>query len=239
MKSFALLGLVAVAGMAQATSIYSNGPVVGANGLSLLTSPATTFGFGAQTSAGNAVAEDFVVPAGQIWNVASIDFYSYQTGATSFGFTTATWSIVSGGVNSTTIVASGTTPLINAGVIGYRALSTTPTDTTRAIYAAEADIPDTLINPGTYWLRWSLAGSAALSGPWQPPTSNAAVGNAQQAIANAAFAPVLDAGSGLGVTLPFNFNGVISTVPEPGTVGLMLAGGLAVVGAARRRRAPR
>ena len=60
MKQLFLLGLVAAACGAQAATIYNNGPVVNASGLSVLTTPATTFGFGAQTGSNNAVADDFI-----------------------------------------------------------------------------------------------------------------------------------------------------------------------------------
>ena len=58
--------------------------------------------------------------------------------------------------------------------------------------------------------------------------------NGAQSLSNAAFNPLVDAGDGLGVEFPFIIAG--SVVPEPGTWALMIAGGLAVVGASRRRQ---
>jgi hypothetical protein len=102
-----------------------------------------------------------------------------------------------------------------------------------------ADIPDVVLNAGNYFLRWSLAGSTVNTGPWQPPTSDGAAGNAFQSVASAPFAAAVDAGDGLGLTLPFTLNGRINTpngIPEPGSLALMLAAGLGVLGIARRRQ---
>ena len=220
---------------AQAVTLYNNGPVVNGSGLSVLTTPATTFGFGAQTASNNAVADDFTVAAGQTWNVESISFYGYQTGSTSFTFQNATWSVVSGDVNTGTVVASGSTAVTSGGRVGYRVTSTTLTDTTRGIYNAVADVSDFSLGAGTYWLRWSLTGSLA-SGPWQPPTSDAATGNAAQSTSGGAFATLAEAGSGLSVSLPFTLSGTVTAVPEPSSVAMMLAGVAALAGVARRRR---
>jgi len=235
MKKLAILGLLAAAGGAHA-QLYLNGPVVNGSGLSVLSLPATTFGFGAQTTAANAVADDFTV-TGAGWNVSSLDFFGYQTGSTSFTFQAATWSIVSGTINGS-VVASGTTAVTNGGRVGYRVTDTTLADTQRGIYRANADIADLVLGAGHYWLTWSLTGSLA-SGPWQPPTSDARTGNAMQSVASGPFVTLEEAGSGLSVELPFAINGstVTTAVPEPSTYALMLLGGLAVAGVARRRKA--
>ena len=241
MKNFAFAAVAAISlavpAVASAAVLYDNGPVVSA-GLFVLTAPASTFGFGTQTASGNAVADNFTV-AGSSWNVQSLDFYSYQTGATSFTFQQATWSIVSGDVNTGTVVASGVTNVTNGGVVGYRVTSTTLTDTQRPIYRLSTDIPDLILATGSYYLRWSLTGTSA-SGPWTPPiVGSPGTGNAFQSITSGAYATLVEAGSGLNVELPFTINGervaVPGAVPEPAS-WLMMMAGFGVVGVGMRRR---
>jgi PEP-CTERM motif len=228
--------LAAAFGSAQAVDLYSNGAAVsGTPPISVIRTGGTLFGAGAQSSIPNLVADDFAV-AGPGWNVQSLSFFSYQSfAASAFTFTGVNWSIVSGDVTTGTVVASGVSaPVTNGGLAGYRVTATTLTNTDRAIFRVNVDVPDFNLAAGNYWLRWGLAGTLA-SGPWQPPTADGAFGNGQQSLANGPFAGVVDAGDGLGVEFPFIIAGTV--VPEPGTWALMIAGGLAVVGAARRRKA--
>lgn len=241
MTRFAFLTLAAAAaalsaGAAQAAEIYNNGPVVDANGKSVLTSPNTTLGLGDQTSVGNSVADDFTIAAGKSWNISSLDFFGYQTSSTGFTFQQATWAIHLGDVNSGTVVASGVTKLTDGGLQGYRVTPTTLTNTARGIYKAQADVTDFTLAAGHYWLSWSLTGSLA-SGPWQPPVSDGRIGNAQQATSGGAYATWTDAGSGLTAEMPFAINGMTAAVPEPSSYALMLAGAAVMFGVVRRRKA--
>lgn len=235
MKKLLIASLVAAAcGGAQAQILFDNGAAVaGTPPLSVIRTGGTLFGAGAQGNIPNLVGDNFTV-GGPGWNVSSLSFFSYQSFAGSvYTFTGATWNVISGDVNGGTVVASGSGSVTNGGLVGYRVTGTTLANTDRAIFQVNIDVPDFSLAPGNYWLTWGLTGSLA-SGPWQPPTAAGTVGNAVQSLANAAFNPVVDAGDGLGVEFPFLIQG--SVVPEPGTYALMLAGGLAVVAAARRRR---
>jgi hypothetical protein len=234
-KSLLALGLIGALGSVQAVELYSNGPVVsGTPPISVIRAGGTLLGAGAQASIPNLVADNFSV-TGPGWTVDSLSFYGYQSFAGgAYTFTGASWSIVSGDVNSGTVVASGSGSVTNGGLMGYRVTSTTLGNTDRAIYRVDLDVVDFDLGPGDYWLRWGLTGSLA-SGPWQPPTADGAFGDAAQSLAGGTFAALVDAGDGLGVELPFSIQG--SIVPEPASVALMIAGGLAVVGVARRRKA--
>jgi len=79
MKTLAILALMVLAGASHADELYNNGPVVNGFGRSVLMPPATTLGFGDQTSSANSVAEDFTV-TGTGWTISDIDFFGYQTG---------------------------------------------------------------------------------------------------------------------------------------------------------------
>ncbi len=235
MKRLVLLAALAASGLSQAAELYNNGPVVDGNGKSVLAPDADTLGFGSNSGAGIRVADDFSVAAGVKWNVSSLDFYAYQTGASGFTFQQASWSIVSGDVNNGTVVASGVTALSNGGRVGYRVTDTTLSNRQRAIYDAHADVADFSLDAGHYWLRWSLSGSAAFSGPWQPPTADGREGNAAQAGSGLPFEQLSDAGSGLSVELPFAVQGSVSAVPEADTYAMLLAG-LGLLGVVARRR---
>jgi hypothetical protein len=236
MKHLVVVGLLAAVGSAEAVVLFNNGPVAlgGPPPISVIRAGGTLFGAGQQANIPNLVGDNFSV-GGLGWDVQSLTFYGYQSfAAQAFTFTSATWSIVSGDVNTGTVVASGTgASVTNGGLAGFRVTPTTLTNTDRAIFAVNVDIPDVTLAPGSYWLRWGLTGTLA-SGPWQPPTADGVVGNAVQSLQNAAFVPVLDAGDQLGVELPFTINGV-AVVPEPGTYAMMLAGLAALASVARRR----
>ncbi|MEO5735059.1 MAG: PEP-CTERM sorting domain-containing protein [Rubrivivax sp.] len=235
MKKLLMLSLLAAAGGSQAIELYSNGPVVGTGGISILTAPNTSYGAG--STATQLIADSFAF-TGASWKVSSLDFFAYQTAAVGFTFTTATWAIRSGtDINSSSIVASGTTPVTNGGLEGYRVLSTALTLQNRAIYRINADIPDITLAAGSYFVTWGLAGTST-SGPFVPPVQGTlGSGNAQfSSTGGAAWNPLTDGGSLLSYDVPFAVQGTVVVVPEPATVGLMLVGGLAVVGLARRRR---
>ena len=235
--SAAVLALsVFAVGTASAQILWDNGPVVGANNLSVIRQGGTTFGAGVQANVPNLVADNFNV-AGSAWNVSGFSFFSYQSFTNSlFTFTVVSWSIVSGDVDVGPTIASGSLAPTNGGLRGYRVTATTLTNTDRAIFQLDLDVPDFLLGTGNYWLRWGITGTAA-SGPWQPPTSNGAIGNARQKLVNDPFAQLIDAGDGLGMELPFLIRGTAATVvPEPSTWAMMLVGGVGLIGMARRRR---
>ncbi|MBL8875500.1 MAG: PEP-CTERM sorting domain-containing protein [Phycisphaerae bacterium] len=227
MKKVAFLLSLALAGAAQAAVLYDNGPVFsvpGSPNLSVLVTPNTTLGAGAQISANNAVADNFT--AGATWNVTKLTFYMYQTGSTAFSFTGLNYQIA----NAHTDAISWTSGSIsNGGLTAYRVTSTSLGARDRAIYAIDVAV-NLVLGPGNYVMRWQASGSLA-SGPWQPPVvpTNGG-GNAMQSLAGAAFGALVDTGSGVTMELPFTMHGTV--VPAPGALALLGLGGLV----ARRRR---
>lgn len=237
MKSSIIMSLLALsASLSQAATLYSNGPVVGENGLSVTAKPGVNadYAFGMQTKFANIVADDFTVGAAG-WTLQSIDFFASQNNATAFTLQNVSWSIVAGDVNNGTLVASGTTTLSNSGLVGYRVAPNALTLTNRPIYRASADIADVSLAAGTYWLRWSMTGSLS-SGPWQVPTADNIAGNAMQSTAGVAFATAITANTKSSAELPFVLYGTVNAVPEPASWALLLGGGALVGLMARRRR---
>ncbi|HQI41375.1 MAG TPA: hypothetical protein PK665_09805, partial [Ignavibacteriaceae bacterium] len=164
--------------------LFDNGPLVtnpggGAGGadLSALQSGIGlgTYGFGAQISAGNSVADDFTIN-GSSWNIEELQFFTYQTGSSTTstindvririwnGAPNAGGSIVFGDLTTNRLTSTTWANM-------YRALDTSPTASDRPIMKAVVQFsPALVLGPGTYWVEVSLGGTLA-SGPWAPPVS--------------------------------------------------------------------
>ncbi|MFN3372915.1 MAG: IPT/TIG domain-containing protein [Chloroflexus sp.] len=186
----------------SATPLFTNGTFVtgignGAGGAdtSSPVSPDTGFGYlvdptRTQTTPDGVnrarLADDFTV-TGNGWRPSAITLYTYQIDST-------TTSPITGVINlrlwdgtpgdGGTVIAGPVDGIIisNQWTNVYRVPANNLLQTDRPIMAVTIQWPfgNASLLPGTYWLEWGIAGDAALSGPWTPPT-NAAVGdNARQ-----------------------------------------------------------
>ncbi len=163
--------------------LYDNGPLVncpgcgsgGADESQVQTALGLDlYGFGVQVSAGNRLADEFEVPGPGSWYVDTITVFAYQTGSSTTSTITAVnlqiWdgspddpasSVVFGDTTTNRMASTGWSNI-------YRTLDTTSGDTQRAIMANVVTV-GTLLPAGTYWVDWTIDGSASFSGPWGPP----------------------------------------------------------------------
>jgi len=189
--------------------LYDNGPLVthpgggagGADASALQTALGMgTYGFGAQVSAGNRVADEFTVTDAAGWTIDTITFFAYQTGSgTTSTINALNLQIWNGAPNGGGVVVWGdtSTNILASSVWSniYRVLDTALTDTQRPIMACVATVGTTL-PPGTYWLDWQFGGTLA-SGPWQPAVSilgQTTTGNAMQYTPAGGWANLVDVG---------------------------------------------
>ncbi|MEM7084720.1 MAG: T9SS type A sorting domain-containing protein [Bacteroidota bacterium] len=170
---------------------YDNGPwfnVEGNPNLSIvenLTLGTITRGFNASETF--RVVDEATLTSG--WEVTSIRFFVYQTGAPTNpspiqeGFLQIWDDDPSNG--GSVIWGDTSTNLLDATQWSetYRVLEDEQTDTNRAIMEVDFLTPDLQLAPGTYWLDWSFIGDAAFGTCWQPTIAilgTASTGNALQ-----------------------------------------------------------
>ena len=201
--------------------LFDNGPLVthpgggagGTDASALQTALGMgTYGYGHQVSAGNRIADQFTIPAGETWDITNITFFAYQ----SFAGTTSTITAVNAEITDATppggTVVFGDTSTNIMGATAwtntYRVLDTALTGTDRAIMANVADVVVSL-GEGTYWISWATDGTAS-SGPWAPAVSilgQTTTGDGLQSTdSGATYVPVADVG---GQGFPFIVEGTV------------------------------
>jgi len=241
-----ICGLVVGAGVARAgTVIYSNGPFVsdpgagiGGADASVLRDGLDAFGFNMNVSV-NRVADDFVVPAGEIWNITGLRVFGYQTGSTTTSTFTALkaqiWDARPGDPGASVIWGNLTDNILSGSAFTgvYRVTSDTLTNAQRPVMELDGSVT-TSLTAGRYWVEWGAEGSRA-SGPWSVPitiSGQTVTGNARQY--NSGWINVATT-SGDQQGLPFEFSGVVTAAPEPGGISAVLVMFGSVVNWRRRR----
>ncbi|MBK9290166.1 MAG: S8 family serine peptidase [Bacteroidetes bacterium] len=200
--------------------LFNNGPFVNSPGTgpggsdhSVLQNSSlnmSILGFGAQSSAGNRVADDFTVNAP--WQVESFTFYVYQTGSSTTSTITAAYIQIWNGdpaAGGQVIWGNTTTNRMSSTswATAYR-VSQTTVDTQRPIMRVVCNTPGLNLQPGTYWVDVSFAGSLS-SGPWAPPITingQTTTGNAKQFTSDA-WQNLLDSGTNTAQGIPFVIEG--------------------------------
>src|SRR5690554_4240663 len=215
--------------------LYDNGSVFNITGTTMLSMlqdlslEMDTYGFGAQISADNYLADDFSLDSDA--GLTSADFYVYQTGVTSTSINAVYVQIYDGepGAGGNVIWGDLTNNvLLNVELLnGYRQLESSPGDTSRRIQKVTADLNGLELEAGTYWIEVSFNGTGA-SGPWAPPitiTGVTTTGNAKQYTgATGTYAPAVDGGIATPQGLPFQIYGEelnleeCTGTPDAGTI---------------------
>ena len=172
-----------------ASVIYTNGPYVthvggGFGGLDASLLQNTTLGhnfFGHSANGASAgpadsfrLADDFTVPAGQMWYVQSVKVHSYRlvvAGSSPITFTDGVCRIWDAPPNGAANVVFGdvTTNRLVASTFDncYRAFEATPLNNQRGVVESELAVGK-LFGPGTYWVEWGV-NDATLGNVFAPP----------------------------------------------------------------------
>lgn len=184
----------------------------------------TNLGFGGSIAGNLALADDFIVPSGQIWNLTNILVYAYSTnysGATSpfndlririynSDPSTGTATPVFGDLSTNRLASSAAANI-------YRIGNNTP-GTARLIWGIVGNLSFSL-NPGRYWIEWQTGTVTGVTSNFTPTST--VVGTVSQPGNNAwqhnlqtnAWNPVVDQTSSTRQDFPFVLTYTISAVP--------------------------
>ena len=186
------------------------------------------------------LADDFSVPVDQKWNLTAMRFYGYEnnpsTTPTNFtGLYARIWNGRPDAPGATVVWGNDTANILTSSSFSgiYRVQETQSiTNTGRPVMELTGDVSTSLV-AGTYWLEWMTTGSFSTpnTGPWNPPISivgQLATGNALRLVP--ATGIWTDAKIGTNSQgFPFELEGTVEIVPEPGQWAMM---GVTLLGAA-------
>lgn len=241
------------------TCIYENGPL--GTGMTTLSGVAAPVGFQwsevandsptqSNTSAGFTatgafrLADDFTIPAGEVWNINRFRTFGYQTGtlpgATPItGGTLNVWNGAPGAPGSAIIGTATFNNMADSDM--YRIFNTvapvgTAPGTTRLIREVEWDA-NLSLGPGTYWIDFAYTSPGTIFVPSVtiPGTRGLPGWNGLQ-FNGTSWVTALDTGNPAlppGVPQDFAFDVCGVVIPAPGSLALLGLGGLM---AGRRRR---
>jgi hypothetical protein len=184
----------------------------------------STWGPNCNYGGGYKMGDDFTLSAAT--TITEIEVYGYQTGSsTTSTFTGLYAQIYNGAPNAggTVVWGDEATNIMTATSFTncYRGSDGETTATTRPIMAITATGLNIELEAGTYYLVWSLTGSAS-SGPWAAPEALPSVGNTGNGLqySSSGWTALTDSGSGETYGAAFKLVGEGGTGPTPGPTPL-------------------
>ena len=208
--------------------LFDNGPLIthpgggfggaDASVLQSVSGPAlTTYGFGAQQTAGNSMADDFTVTG--TWTLNTITFFSYQTGSSTTSTITGIYAQIWNGApnaGGTVVWGNLTTNLLASTTFTniYRSIESDLLASNRPIMEVVANVAGCVLSSGTYWVQYQFTGSLA-SGPWAPPISIWDQGETGNALQNTStgWAAAVSGTTPYGQGVPFIIDGTTGGLP--------------------------
>lgn len=165
-----------------------NYPGAGSGGADVSAITGNSFGFTSSVASNIYLADEFIVPPGELWLIDSIELFHYQTGSTtSSTINDIRLQISNGALPGTNNIVFGdlTTNRLNKTAFSgiYRIQPPNFTVTNRPIMKSSVVTPALALPAGTYWIE-NMAGGTLASGPFTPPrtlgTTHIATGNQYQ-----------------------------------------------------------
>ncbi len=227
-KLFTLLFVILICYIQGQAQIYSNGTIInhpgvgqGCADISCFHHGLASLGFGQQLLEGYRIADDFNIPAGQIWTIDSIRFYAYQSNSGIVSTINAVNCEIFNGspASGGTIVLGDTiTNLLQNTRFSniYRTVDGQFNSVSRPVmYSVIVPQSAWTLTSGNYWLSWQSGGNPSLSGPWVPPltdTLNTTTGDGLLYIPDSSmWLPALDVALSTPQGFPFEIYGTITT----------------------------
>ncbi|MGB6092369.1 MAG: T9SS type A sorting domain-containing protein [Moheibacter sp.] len=208
---------------AMTGTLYSNGPYYNIEGTPNISELQTalglsTYGFNINDGGLFRIADDWEVT--QSVSVEKLYMYSYQTGSGSNSTITYVTMRIWDGVpdaGGSVIWGNEFDDVMSMTEFSgaYRVLDTDHSNVDRPIMIQTIETPGLTLDPGTYWIDFSVGGSTG-SGPWAPPvviTGDFAVGNALQ-FDGTTWNDMIDTGGGVQQALPFDVDGTTMGVQD-------------------------